>query len=96
MQVLQLTEFGDLSFGLSHSGMIGQGLGNGLAVHLVGQTGIGAMAWIFGLIAMAVWFTTSARGGSDRTTPQVAESRDLIGGCGLAAVRGIPGTLDSS
>ena len=35
--------------------------------------------WILGLMAMAVGFATSARGGSDRSTTQIAESRDLIG-----------------
>src|SRR6266568_4689211 len=37
------------------------------------------MAWILGQMAMAVGFATSASGGSDRSTTQIAESRDLIG-----------------
>jgi hypothetical protein len=65
MQVLQFSEFSDFSFGPSHSGLIGQGFGNRLAIDLVGQTEIGAMAWVLGLMAMAVRFATSACGGSD-------------------------------
>jgi hypothetical protein len=65
--------------GLSRCGLVGQGFGNSLAVDLEGQAEIGAVAWILGLMAMAVGFATSARGGSDRSTTQIAESRDLIG-----------------
>jgi hypothetical protein len=40
------------------------------------------MAWILWLMAMAAWFATSASCGSDRATPQIAKSRDLIGNVG--------------
>jgi hypothetical protein len=40
------------------------------------------MAWIPWLVAMAAWFATSARCGSDRSTPQIAKSRDLNGNVG--------------
>src|ERR1019366_7768286 len=79
MQVLQFPEFSDFSFGLSRCGLVGQGFGNSLAADLEGQAEIGTVAWILGLMAMGVWFATSARGGSDRSTTQIAESRDLIG-----------------
>jgi hypothetical protein len=79
MQVLQFPEFSDFSFGLSRCGLVGQGFGSSLAVDLEGQPEIGTVAWILGLMAMAVGFATSARGGSDRSTTQITESRDLLG-----------------
>jgi hypothetical protein len=72
-------ELSDFSFGLSRCGLVGQGFGNRLAVDFEGQAEVGTVAWILGLIAMAVGFAASARGGSDRSTTQIAESRDLIG-----------------
>jgi len=77
MQALQLPEFSDFSFGLSRRELVGQRFGNGLPIEFVSQAEIGAMAWMLGLVAMAVRFATSARGGSDRATTQVAESGDL-------------------
>jgi len=53
-----------------------------LAVDLKGEAEIGTMAWIPWLVAMAAWFATSARCGSDRSTPQIAKSRDLNGNVG--------------
>lgn len=82
MQALQLAEFSDFFFGLSRRGLIGKGFGDSLTTDLVGQAEMRAMARIFGLVAMAVRFTTSACGGSDRATTQVPESSDLIGDVG--------------
>src|ERR1017187_8511822 len=79
MQVLQFPEFSDFSLGLSRCGLVGQQFSSRLAVDLEGQAEIGTVAWILGLMAMAVRFATSARGGSDRSTTQIAESGDLIG-----------------
>src|SRR5271170_4864682 len=88
MQALQFSEFGDFSFGLSRCGLVGQGLGNRLAVDLEGQAEMGTMAWILGLMAMAVGLATSASGGGDRATTQIAESRDLIGNVGALLFQG--------
>lgn len=82
MQALQFPEFSDFSFGLSGCRLVGQGFGNRLAVDLVGQAEIGTMAWVLWLLAMAAWFAASTSCGSDRATPQIAESRDLIGNVG--------------
>ena len=60
MKALQFPEFNDLSFCLSRCGQIGQRLGNRSAVELEGQAEIGAVAWILGLMAMAVGFATAA------------------------------------
>src|SRR5260370_2017913 len=79
MQTLQFSEFSNFSFGLSRCGLVGQGFGNCLAIDLVGQTEIGTMAWILGLMAMAVRLATPARGGTDGATTQIAHSRHLIG-----------------
>jgi hypothetical protein len=79
MQALQSPEFSDLSFGLSRCGLAGQGFGNSIAVELEGQAEIGTVAWILGLMAMAAEFATFASSGSDRSTPQIAPSRGLIG-----------------
>src|SRR5437879_3227610 len=73
MQTLQLSEFSDLSFGLSLCGTVGQRFGNGFAINLVGEPEIGAVARIFGLMAVAVGLATPARGGCYRATTQVAE-----------------------
>src|SRR5260370_7994098 len=78
MQTLQFSEFSNFSFGLSRCGLVGQGFGNCLAIDLVGQTEIGTMAWILGLMAMAVRLATPARGGTDGATTQIAQSPDLI------------------
>ena len=96
MQTLQFPEFSDFSFGLSRCGLVGQGFGNSLAVDLVGQAEIGTMAWILGLMAMAVRFATSASGGSDRSTTQIAESGDLTGNVGPLLFQGFQRLWESS
>ena len=65
VQALQLSEFSDLSFRLPDRRWIGEGFGDGLAVDLVGQTRIGAVPRIVGLMAVAVGLATPASGGGD-------------------------------
>jgi hypothetical protein len=79
MQILQFPEFRDFSFSLSRCGLVGQRLGNSLAVDLESQAEIGTVPWILWLMAMAVGLATSASSGSDRSRTQIAESGDLTG-----------------
>jgi hypothetical protein len=79
VQGLVLAEFADFPLGLAHGGPIGQRLGDGLALSFVGETGVGTVAWLVGLMAMAVGLAATAGGGSDGTATQVAEGGDLIG-----------------
>jgi hypothetical protein len=65
MQVLQLAEFRDLSFGLSRGGVVGQRFGDGFAIDLISQPEIGAVARIFGLMTVAVGFAAPACSRSD-------------------------------
>ena len=89
MQALQFSKFSDFSFDLSRCRLVGQGLGNRLAVDLEGYAEVRTVAWILRLVAMAIRFATSARGGRDRATTQIAESRDLIGNAGPQLLQGI-------
>jgi hypothetical protein len=85
---LVFTEFADLSLGLAGGGRGGQRFRDGLALDLIGKAEVRAVAWVFGSMAMAVGLATSASGGSDRTTTQVAESGDLIGDLGAPLCEG--------
>ena len=78
MKDRQPPEFSDLFFRLPDRQRIGQGLGNTLAVDLVGQAQIRTMPRIIGLMAMATGLATAALGGGNRSRTEVAEVGDLV------------------
>ena len=77
MQVLQFTEFSDLFFGLAHRSLVRQGLGDGIALDLVGQAEVAAVARFFGSMA-------ATRG---LAATQVTQTCNLIGDVGSLAFR---------
>ena len=89
MQTLQFPELSDFSFGLSCGRMIGERFGNSLAVDFVRDAEIRAVAWVIGLMAMAIRFAASASGRSDRASPQITEGGDLLGNVGPLLFQGV-------
>ena len=95
MKGLEFAEFLDFPLRLVDGGGIGQRHGDGLALHFEGEAEIGAMAGVVRLMAVAVGLAATARGGSNGTAAQIAESGDLIGNLDAALIKSIQGIGES-
>ena len=77
-QFAETVIFSDFILGLAESGRGGEGLGNGLALHLVGQPVERPMARIILLMAMTARIAAAAARCRDRTSAHVTELGNLL------------------
>jgi len=66
----------DLALRLTQFSGGGEALANRLSFYLASQAEVRAMAWLIGLMAMAVWFSATALDGGDGATAKITQSQD--------------------
>ena len=77
-QLLEFAVGGDLTRGLAARGFVGQALGDGLAVTLIGEAPVGAVAGLAGLVAVASRLAAPAAGGGDRAGAEVPQGQQAL------------------
>jgi hypothetical protein len=88
-QLLKLAESGNLPFRLAPGSRAGKSFAHRLALHLMGQAEVGAMAGMVGLMTMTVGLAAAGGNAGDRTTTQVTELGDLAKQVGALALEGV-------
>src|ERR1035438_6257309 len=71
----------DLALGLALCRRRCEALGDCLAIHLVGQPQMRAVAWIIGAVAMATGVAATATGAGNRTRAKITPLRNLSQDC---------------
>src|ERR1039458_5940802 len=71
----------DLALGLALCRRRCEALGDCLAIHLVGQPQMRAVAWIIGAVAMATGVAATATGAGNRTRAKITQLRNLSQDC---------------
>lgn len=79
MQGLELAELADLSLGLAHRRLIGQGFGHTLTIQLEGQPEVRAMPRIVGLVAVASGLSAAAPSSCDGAGSKITQGGDPRG-----------------
>ena len=77
-QLLEFAELRHLALGLANGRRSGQGFGGGFAIDFIGESEMGAMSGLPGLMAATAWLATPTRGVRDATGAQVAKLSDLL------------------
>lgn len=72
----------DLAFGLALLGRCGEALGNGPAIHLVGQSRMRPVTWIAWTMTMTTRITTATTCSRDRPGTKIFQIRNLPQDCG--------------
>jgi hypothetical protein len=90
-QLLKLPELGNLSFRLAPGRRAGQGFGDGLALHLVGEAEAGTMAGMTGLMTMTLGLAGAAGDAGDRPAAEVPELGNLQDQLGPLVLQGVEG-----
>ena len=75
-QLLELAVGGDLALGLAAGGLVGQAFGDGLALALVGEAPVRAVARLAGLVAVAGGLAATPAGGRDRPGAEVPQQQE--------------------
>jgi hypothetical protein len=90
-QLLKRAELGNLTFRLAPRGRTGEGFAHRLALYLVGQAEVGAMAGMVRVMTMTVGLAAAGGDTGDRTTAEVTELRDLAEQLGPLALEDVQG-----
>ena len=91
-ELLELAVGGDFALGLAPGGLVGEALGDGFAVALVGEAPMGAVAGLAGLVAAAGGLAATAPGGGDGAGSEVTEGEEALEqgvALGLEIVEGV-------
>ena len=81
--MLEAAKLSDLAFGLFVRGGSGNRLGDGLALHLIGQARVGTVNRLSRLVTVTIGFAATTAGVGYGTAAQVSKTGDLLeeGGC---------------
>jgi hypothetical protein len=83
-ELLETAKFGDLAFGLSLRGGMGERLRHRFSLHFVSQSWVGTMYWLAGLVTAAVRLATTAAGIGNAPTAQITQMGELFDQFGAA------------